>query len=119
MDSDIEIERAANRTVPEIFTRDGEAFFRKREAEVISRLLIEKACVLSTGGGAFLAEQNRTAVSKHGVSVWLDADLDLLWNRVRHKDTRPLLRTRDPKKTLTELYEERVPFYENTDLSVK
>lgn len=118
LDSDIEIERAANRSVPEIFTRDGEAFFRKREAEVIARLLIGTRCVLSTGGGAFLAEQNRTEVSKHGVSVWLNADLELLWNRVRHKDTRPLLKTQDPKKTLTEIYNARVPIYEKADLSV-
>jgi shikimate kinase len=118
LDSDIEIERAANRSVPEIFARDGEAFFRKREAEVIARLLVGTRCVLSTGGGAFLAEQNRSEVSKHGVSVWLNADLDLLWNRVRHKDTRPLLRTHDPKKTLTDLYGARVPVYKNADLSV-
>lgn len=118
MDSDLEIERAANRSVPEIFTRDGEVFFRKREAEVIARLLTSKCCVLSTGGGAFLSAQNRDAISRHGVSVWLNADLDLLWNRVRYKDTRPLLRTSDPKKTLTDLYNARVPIYQKADLSV-
>jgi shikimate kinase len=118
LDSDIEIERAANLTVPEIFERDGEVFFRKREAEVIARLLVGARCVLSTGGGAFLAEKSRAAVAKHGVSVWLNADLDLLWNRMRHKDTRPLLRTQDPKKTLTQLFEVRVPTYQKADLSV-
>jgi shikimate kinase len=118
LDSDIEIERAANRTVPEIFERDGEAFFRKRETEVIERLLIGAPCVLSTGGGAFMAERNRKMISQYGASLWLKADLDLLWNRVRHKDTRPLLRTRDPKKTLAELYDARSQTYEKSDLSV-
>lgn len=118
LDSDLEIERAANLTVPEIFARDGEAFFRKRETEVIARLLVGEPCVLSTGGGAFLAEQNRKLVSENGVSVWLNADLELLWNRVRHKDTRPLLRTPDPKRTLTDLYNARVPIYKHADLSV-
>ena len=78
LDSDQEIERAANMTVPEIFARDGESFFRARESEVINRLLGGKACVLSTGGGAFLSDVNRTAISARGVSVWRDADTDLL-----------------------------------------
>lgn len=118
LDSDAEIEAAANLTVPEIFARDGEAFFRKRETEVIARLLDGSHGVLSTGGGAYLADVNRANISQRGVAVWLNADIDLLWNRVRHKDTRPLLRTRDPKRTLTELYQARVPIYKKADLSV-
>ena len=118
LDSDHEIEAAANMTVPEIFARDGEAFFRARESEVINRLLGGPACVLSTGGGAFLAEANRLAISAQGVSVWLDADIELLWNRVKHRDTRPLLRTADPKATLSALYETRVPEYAKADITV-
>ena len=118
LDSDHEIEAAANMTVPEIFARDGEAFFRARESEVINRLLGGPACVLSTGGGAFLAEANRFAISAQGVSVWLDADIELLWNRVKHRDTRPLLRTADPKATLSALYETRVPEYAKADITV-
>jgi shikimate kinase len=118
LDSDHEIETAANRTVPEIFARDGEAFFRARESEVINRLLKGPACVLSTGGGAFLSPVNRATISKNGVSVWLNADIDLLWSRVRHRDTRPLLRTDDPRATLTSLYEARVPDYAKADLEV-
>lgn len=118
LDSDHEIEVAANRTVPEIFARDGEAFFRDREAQVIARLLEGSPCVLSTGGGAFLSERNRKAISAQGVSVWLDAGIELLWSRVRHRDTRPLLRTADPRKTLEELYNARVPAYAQADLAV-
>ncbi len=118
LDSDHEIEAAANMTVPEIFARDGEAFFRARETEVIIRLLKGAPCVLSTGGGAFLAEANRAAISRYGISVWLNADIELLWSRVRHRDTRPLLRTADPKATLTALYEKRVPDYAKADLQV-
>ena len=119
LDSDTEIEEAAKMTIAEIFTRDGEAFFRDREAEVINRLLEGKSGVLSTGGGAFLAERNRQNISLKGVSVWLNADLSLLWGRVKHKDTRPLLRTPDPYATLKDIYETRVPFYEVADLSVR
>lgn len=119
LDSDTEIEAAANMTVQEIFARDGEPFFRDREAKVIARLLEEERGILSTGGGAFLAERNRQAITEKGVSVWLDADLDLLWNRVRHKDTRPLLRTPDPSATLSDIFAERVPVYAKADLAVK
>ncbi len=116
LDSDAEIEAAANMTIAEVFQRDGEAFFRDREAEVIARLLSTGPIVLSTGGGAFLAERNRDAISAAGVSLWLRADLDLLWQRVRHKTTRPLLRTADPRKTLGEIYAARQPIYALADL---
>lgn len=117
-DSDAEIETAAAMTIPEIFARDGEAFFRSRETEVIDRLLSDDCCVLSTGGGAFLAARNRQLISSKGVSLWLDADLKLLWSRVKNKDTRPLLRTADPYATLRALYEARAPVYALADLAV-
>lgn len=118
LDSDDEIVKAANRSIAEIFERDGEPFFRDREAEVIARLLRAEPCILSTGGGAFLSERNRAQIHDAGVSVWLRADLDLLWNRVRHKTTRPLLRTANPRETLRQLYEARLPFYRQADLAV-
>lgn len=118
LDSDEEIVRAADRSIAEIFERDGEAFFRARETEVLGRLLRGTPCVLSTGGGAFLAEGNRALITATGISVWLRADLDLLWQRVRHKTTRPLLRTANPRETLRALYEARLPFYQMADLTV-
>lgn len=117
-DSDEEIALAADRSIAEIFERDGEAFFRARETEVLGRLLRGNASVLSTGGGAFLSETNRKLIRDSGVSVWLRADLDLLWQRVRHKTTRPLLRTSNPRETLRMLYEARLPYYQMADLAV-
>ncbi|WP_420558793.1 shikimate kinase [Roseovarius sp.] len=118
LDSDVEIEAAANMKISEIFARDGEAFFRDRETQVIDRLLDSQRGILSAGGGAFLSERNRDLIRAKGVSVWLKADLRLLWNRVKHKDTRPLLRTADPYRTLKDLYEARLPYYEMADLAV-
>jgi shikimate kinase len=118
LDSDEEIAKAANMSVAEIFKRDGEAFFRARESEILMRLLGSPPSIISTGGGAFLAPQNRIAISTHGVSVWLSADLELLWQRVRHKTTRPLLRTADPKGTLGALYAARAPLYALADITV-
>ena len=117
-DSDEEIVNAAQMTIAEIFARDGEPFFRAREAEVIARLLREDPGILSVGGGAFLNEGTRATISELGVAVWLKADLDLLWSRVRHKTTRPLLRTANPRATLAELLAAREPHYALADLSV-
>ena len=118
LDSDAEIQTAANMSIPEIFDRDGEPFFRDKESQVISRLLDEARGILSTGGGAFLRPENRAMISERGVSVWLKADINVLWARVRHKDTRPLLRTDNPRATLQGLYEARVPLYAQADLEV-
>lgn len=119
LDSDAAIEEAAQASIAEIFSRDGEAFFRDREAEVIARLLSGPPAILSTGGGAFMAERNRRAISTRGVSVWLEADLDTLWERVRHKDSRPLLQTANPRATLGEILDRRGPIYALADLHVR
>ncbi|EKE43630.1 AroK [Oceaniovalibus guishaninsula JLT2003] len=118
LDSDAEIERAANRSVAEIFARDGEPFFRRKESQVLARLLAGRPGILSVGGGAFLSADNRAAIGRDGVSVWLRADLDLLWTRVRRKDTRPLLRTDDPRATLAAILSQREPVYALADLVV-
>ncbi len=118
LDSDAELEAAANANIAEIFERDGEAFFRDREAEVILRLLSGPPVILSTGGGAFLAERNRQAISEKGMSLWLNVDLATLWERVRHKDTRPLLRTADPYQTLSDLLAARESIYAMADMAV-
>ncbi len=117
-DSDDEIVMAANMSIPEIFARDGEAFFREKESQVLARLLRGAPRVLSTGGGAFMSAQNRAAIAEHGVSVWLRANTDLLWQRVRGRPSRPLLRTADPHGTLEALNEARAPVYALAELTV-
>lgn len=119
LDSDAEIETAARMTIEEIFARDGEGFFRSRETEVIARLMEGPPGILSTGGGAWLQAKNRALISGRGVAVWLEADLEVLWARVRHKSTRPLLRTDDPHATLAALYADRRPAYALADLTVR
>lgn len=119
LDSDAEIEAAANMSIPEIFARDGEPFFRSKESQVIRRLLEGEPGILSTGGGAFLSQDNRSVISEKGVSVCLDADIDVLWNRVKHRDSRPLLKTANPFATLRDLLAARGPLYAKADLIVR
>lgn len=118
IDSDEEIVKAANASIAEIFARDGESFFRQKETQILDRLLDGPPCVLSTGGGAYMAEENRALISQKAVALWLRADLDILWERVRHKDTRPLLRVPNPKAKLTELLNARAPLYAKAELAV-
>lgn len=119
VDSDNEIEKAAGMPIPDIFETHGEEEFRAGEVRVISRLLSEnKNTVIATGGGAFMNEETRANIKKYAVSLWLDADIHLLFERVSRRNTRPLLRTANPFGTLKALYDERNPTYALADVKV-
>jgi shikimate kinase len=118
VDSDEEIEKAAQMSIPEIFEQRGEPEFRAGETRVIARLLKDRDLVLATGGGAFVNAETRTLVKAEAVSVWLKADLDVLFERVSRRGNRPLLKTADPKGTLERLIEERYPLYAEADVTV-
>ena len=119
VDSDHELEAASNTTIAEIFDNFGEEFFRKKESQVLARLLEEEPCVLSTGGGAFLRAANRDIIAQKGLAIWLKADEDLLWARVKHKSTRPLLRVPNPREKLCAMLRDREPFYQMAGLTVE
>jgi shikimate kinase len=118
IDSDIEIERVSRMTITELFAAYGEEEFRALEARVMKRLLKGGPRVVSTGGGAFINARTRRHIKKGGLSVWLKADLDVLWDRVNKRDTRPLLKTENPKQTLENLMNTRYPVYAEADLTV-
>ena len=111
VDADHEIEAAAGMTVADIFERFGEPYFRDGERRVISRLVDGAPKVIATGGGAFMNEGTRALILERGIAVWLDAEPAVLADRVRRRNTRPLLRDRDPEQVLTELAAIRNPFY--------
>jgi shikimate kinase len=117
-DSDEEIETAAGETIEEIFANRGEAVFRDGERRVIARLLAGPVHVLATGGGAFMDAQTRRLIARRGASVWLRADLNVLFSRVSRRTNRPLLKTPDPRAVLAELIERRYPIYAQADVTV-
>jgi shikimate kinase len=119
VDSDHEIERVSRMTISELFAAYGEEEFRALEARVIKRLLHSGPRVVSTGGGAYINERTRKHIKRHGLSVWLNAELDVLWERVNKRDTRPLLKTENPKQTLENLMHARYPVYAEADLTVQ
>ncbi len=117
-DADNEIEHAARLSIPEIFERHGERFFRDKETQIINRLLKGPPSILATGGGAFINKNIRSSIKIYGVSVWLNADIETLWNRVKHKKSRPLLRTNNPKETLKNIYKDRLETYSKADITI-
>jgi len=118
-DSDHEIETASGRTVAGYFRDHGQEAFRSGERRVIQRLLQENPhMVLSTGGGAFIPEETRTALLEAATVVWLKGDLDTIMNRVSRKNTRPLLQVDDPRAKMKSLMAERYPLYAEAHLTV-
>ncbi len=119
IDADAEIERAAGKTIPEIFADYGESHFREREHLIISRLLDNGPQVLATGGGAYMRADTRDAIRRGGVAVWLRAEIDVLMRRVMRREDRPLLKTADPEATMRSLMVERYPVYAEADVVVE
>jgi len=119
VDADDEIERAAGCSISEFFERFGEAEFRNGERRVISRLLEGPPHVLSTGGGAYIDPATRALMREKALTVWLRADLDVLFDRVKKRAHRPLLRQGDPREILRRLMEQRYLIYAESDLVVE
>ncbi|MFN3635996.1 MAG: shikimate kinase [Rhizobium rhizophilum] len=119
IDTDTEIERVSRMSISELFAAYGEEEFRALETRVIKRLLRTGPRVVSTGGGAFINEKTRKQIERGGLSVWLNADLDVLWERVNKRDHRPLLKTENPKQTLKDLMDKRYPVYGLADITVQ
>ena len=117
-DADAEIEEAAGMSIADIFEVHGESSFRSGEARVIARLLDNGPQVLATGGGAFMNPDTRALIRAKGISVWLKAEFELLYRRIKRRNDRPLLKTEDPAARLQSLIEERYPVYAESDVTV-
>lgn len=119
VDADEEIERAAGMTIAEIFEKFGEPYFRDGERRVIARLIDGSPKVIATGGGAFINDETRALILERAISIWLDADIKVLAERVSRRNHRPLLTGRDPVEVLTELGKVRNPIYATAKIHVR
>lgn len=119
VDADHEIERAAGLSIPEIFERFGEGHFRDGERRVIARLIDGQPKVIATGGGAFMNPETRALILDQAISVWIDAEIGVIVDRVGRRDNRPLLKGKDARQVLTELAATRNPVYALADLHVR
>ena len=118
-DADAEIEAAAGLTIAEIFERYGEPHFRDGERRVMARLVEGGRKVIAAGGGALMDTATRALLLDRAVVVWLDAELDLLAERVARRDHRPLLRNKDPLDLLRTQAAERSAGYAEAHLKVR
>ncbi len=117
-DVDKVIEEKAGMRIPDIFEKFGETKFREVESATITDLLTQPLCVIASGGGAFENEITRTAIKNAAHSVWLDVDIDQIWDRIKDSD-RPLIQKTKPKETLKEILKKRRPQYEQADIHIK
>jgi shikimate kinase len=113
IDADAEIESAAGMTIPEIFEKHGEPYFRAGEARVIARLLENGPQVLATGGGSVMDAQTRALIDEKGVSIWLKADIDVLLKRTKRRNDRPLV------EKIRDLLPLREPLYAQADIIIQ
>ncbi|OWK28843.1 shikimate kinase [Sphingomonas dokdonensis] len=118
VDADNEIEEAAGMSIADIFAQFGEPYFRDGERRVIQRLIDGRPKVIATGGGAFVNDATRALILSDALAIWLDADIEVLVERVRRRDTRPLLRGKDPATVLRELAAVRNPLYAQAHIRV-
>ncbi len=119
VDADHEIEAAAGLSISEIFEKYGEDHFRDGERRVIARLIDGHVKVVATGGGAFMNEATRALILNNATAVWIDADINILAERVSRRDTRPLLKGKDAKSVLGALAEVRNPIYQLAQVHVR
>jgi shikimate kinase len=118
VDSDSEIETAAAHSIAEIFARFGEESFRDGERRVIERLIEGPPKVIATGGGAFMNERTRKLILERCIALWLDADIETLAKRVSRRNTRPLLKDKDPLLLLRELAATRNRIYAEAHIHI-
>lgn len=113
IDADTEIESAAGMTIPEIFEKHGEPYFRAGEARVIARLLDNGPQVLATGGGAVMDSQTRALIGQKGISIWLKADIEVLLKRTKRRNDRPLA------EKIKDLLPVREPIYAQANIIIQ
>ena len=121
VDGDQEIEKAAGLSLVDVLKCFGEEEYRAGEKRVMKRLLQGSPCVLASGGGSFVAEQTRQLAKLNAVTVWLKADVDVLYNRTAGRKHRPFLDGNDShlKNKLEKYISEEYPYYSEADIIVE
>lgn len=117
IDCDQEIEDREHKSIAEIFSQNGEKYFRQIEAQTIAEISErDEEIVLSLGGGAFMNDDTRKLLKEKAITIWLFAPIDEILQRIGHKNNRPLLNQKNKREVLEELALKRYPTYEEADL---
>lgn len=119
LDTDKWIEALEGQSISDIFAQKGEPYFRAKETECLRALQGVNNHVVATGGGILTTEGNLELIQQIGTSIFIDADLELITERILKKDHRPLVKTENPQKTIKELWEKRYHLYQQADICFK
>jgi len=119
VDSDVEIEEASGASTADLFERYGEHDFRDGERRLVARLINGEVRVIATGGGAFIDPRTRELLNERAITIWLDASIDVLAERTKRRDNRPLLKKGDRSEILSRLSEERRDGYAEAQIHVR
>ena len=118
-DSDNEIEKKVGQKISDIFKNKGEIYFRAIEEKVCLDLLEKENCIISLGGGGITSIKTRNKIEKNSFSIYLKVDVDILVKRLSNSIKRPLLKNKDKKNKLNEIYKERKKYYNDADLIIE
>ncbi len=118
IDTDEIIEKREMLKIPEIFDKHGESYFRNIESEVIKEVSKKDRVVISTGGGAVIKYENRENLRRNSVMVCLTASPEVIYERTRRYNSRPLLKTNEPLMKIKELLNERQEYYSQADITL-
>lgn len=112
------VEQKEGRSIAEIFKKSGEGYFRKVEKEIIKKISGQDGMIIDCGGGVVMDAENMVNLKENGLVIYLSASPEFIYNNVKRRSRRPLLDVADPQLKITELLEERKPYYEKADVTV-
>lgn len=118
VDLDLHIEKEQGISISEMFEKHGEKYFRDAETESLRKFSEKSNQIISTGGGIVIKDENWQIMRNRGVSVYLKSSIKTLFNRVKHKSTRPLLNVENPFEKAKELFSSRESLYEKSDIII-
>lgn len=118
LDTDAIISAVSEKSINQIFAEDGEDEFRQLESDVLQEVSAYLYTVIATGGGIILRQQNWSHL-RDGMVVWLNVPINVLVQRLKDDDTRPLLKREELQTKLTSLYQQRKSLYQQADITIE
>ena len=116
-DTDEQVEKYEKKSINRIFEDSGEVYFRSVEQTVTLNLLKKERCIIAFGGGTFINEKIRNAVSEDSISVWLREDVNIILKRLLKNEKRPLIKN-NPSLVINKLINDRYPIYNFADIKI-
>lgn len=105
-------------TIHEIFKSKGEAYFRNLESEIVKEVSLRRGIIIDCGGGVVLCQENLPNLKTNGIVFYLQATPEVIYQRIKNEGHRPLLKTPDPLGCIKELYQQRLPLYNQADYTI-